>query len=627
MLIHDPPRQERIGRMPQQPAPMPFGDLQPATPTAFEAEGFPARFVEAFKNAAEASRCVVLSRPPGIAANGLIEAGYDLKGYFNKTKSCDWGPMAGFVCRQPQFNKKGAPQVTDNRAYIAKFEAEFKKRFPEWIKQWNAREDKTKYPPYVPPDGVTYPDLAYVQISITGARLDLLASTQEPPRKGLLALSDYQGGAGSRWRLAVATDKDGTVGAQFLLSETMRGDVSYFDVYTNRVAARDSAGNWLSIPLRVYDHLPSKTVTDVQATALRNLWASSAAPQALKDFVAQLVNADDDVFLPVESMINTYPPYSPSDQGHNWLNAMTGDYDLFGVWPRLQSAGMVTYADLIRTSDLFYSRRDSTNAATAVFRAIIEKPCAVAARHTARLILDVAPTPAEIEANAAIESDELGTINSAIALVAGLVNAFVADNKQVPNAVFHSDDGANPLFSDLDFPIAAFPPPAAYEPIPNAPKNQPDQDYVKSGYLLTDRDQFIKAIAGLLGSSSTPWNQFFVPLNLLCFNELIRAAKPSENAQSFNGWATTLLRLLLPPATDAQGQAVAPPIDFSQDTVLTATRAKLAAVVASHQDRQPAINGQDPQPGLRNSMQAAQDLAAVTWTDFGAPAAANPAQT
>jgi hypothetical protein len=49
---------------------------------------------------------IILSRAPGIYATGLIEENYASKGYHNKAKSCDWGPMAGFVLADARFSKR-----------------------------------------------------------------------------------------------------------------------------------------------------------------------------------------------------------------------------------------------------------------------------------------------------------------------------------------------------------------------------------------------------------------------------------------------------------------------------------------------------------------------------------------
>jgi hypothetical protein len=88
--------------------------INPADEKPMEEQGFPKAIQDAFKNTAEETQCVILSRVPGGATTELIKAGHDLKGYFIKAKSCDWGPMSGFLCQVPAFNKKGVDGIEHN---------------------------------------------------------------------------------------------------------------------------------------------------------------------------------------------------------------------------------------------------------------------------------------------------------------------------------------------------------------------------------------------------------------------------------------------------------------------------------------------------------------------------------
>lgn len=49
-------------------------------------------------------------------AAGLIEEGYGMKGFRVDTKSCTWGPMAGFVCMDPRLTKD-EKYVSKNRTW------------------------------------------------------------------------------------------------------------------------------------------------------------------------------------------------------------------------------------------------------------------------------------------------------------------------------------------------------------------------------------------------------------------------------------------------------------------------------------------------------------------------------
>ena len=68
--------------------------------------GIPISHMQAFQIVANATKCLIMSRAVGIACTGLIEEGYSSKGFHVKAKSCDWGPMAGFVLADPNLTKR-----------------------------------------------------------------------------------------------------------------------------------------------------------------------------------------------------------------------------------------------------------------------------------------------------------------------------------------------------------------------------------------------------------------------------------------------------------------------------------------------------------------------------------------
>ncbi|MDB5445761.1 MAG: Toxin subunit [Phenylobacterium sp.] len=74
---------------------------------ACEATGIPLLHADAFQEVADATGNVIASRAVGKYATGPILEGYASKGFHNKAKSCNWGPMAGFVLDDPRFTKVG----------------------------------------------------------------------------------------------------------------------------------------------------------------------------------------------------------------------------------------------------------------------------------------------------------------------------------------------------------------------------------------------------------------------------------------------------------------------------------------------------------------------------------------
>ena len=75
---------------------------------ACDLTGIPRLHAEAFHEVANREKCMIASRAVGKFATQLILEGYSSKGFHNKAKSCNWGPMAGFVLTDPRFTKAGA---------------------------------------------------------------------------------------------------------------------------------------------------------------------------------------------------------------------------------------------------------------------------------------------------------------------------------------------------------------------------------------------------------------------------------------------------------------------------------------------------------------------------------------
>jgi hypothetical protein len=67
--------------------------------------GFPPPHVEAFKRVAARNKMVISSRELNPLCTDLVLENYAAKGFHIKAKTCDWGPMAGFVLEDPRFTK------------------------------------------------------------------------------------------------------------------------------------------------------------------------------------------------------------------------------------------------------------------------------------------------------------------------------------------------------------------------------------------------------------------------------------------------------------------------------------------------------------------------------------------
>ncbi|HEY4218673.1 MAG TPA: anthrax toxin-like adenylyl cyclase domain-containing protein [Gemmatimonadaceae bacterium] len=74
---------------------------------AFRETGMPVRHANAVQEVADRTGHAILFRAVGKHATRLLEEGYAAKGFRIDTKSCDWGPMRGFVCVDHRLSKVG----------------------------------------------------------------------------------------------------------------------------------------------------------------------------------------------------------------------------------------------------------------------------------------------------------------------------------------------------------------------------------------------------------------------------------------------------------------------------------------------------------------------------------------
>jgi hypothetical protein len=89
--------------------------------SACELVGFPLAHGAIFQQVADQLDVVISSREIGRSCTGLVEEGYAMKGFRIDTKSCNWGPMMGFVCMDPRLSKLGGDPggVSNNKGYTA----------------------------------------------------------------------------------------------------------------------------------------------------------------------------------------------------------------------------------------------------------------------------------------------------------------------------------------------------------------------------------------------------------------------------------------------------------------------------------------------------------------------------
>lgn len=77
--------------------------------------GFVIAHAKVFSSVANTLEVVIVSRALNPLCTGLLEESYAAKGFHIKAKTCNFGPMAGFVCVEPNFSKKGPDGAKDQQ--------------------------------------------------------------------------------------------------------------------------------------------------------------------------------------------------------------------------------------------------------------------------------------------------------------------------------------------------------------------------------------------------------------------------------------------------------------------------------------------------------------------------------
>jgi len=315
--------------------------------------GMPVAHLAAFRQVAAGQRCVIIVRATGPTCLGPLEEGYDTKGYRIHGKSCTWGPMAGFVLRDPRLNKYGTAKEAYNRAQ----HHEALERDHEG-QGWNASTTPLK---------------------ISEARVSWLTG------KGLIQVTSK-----GKDRLdGVAEHRSGI---RFYYS-LIRDDGNLYGVYFDNTRLAQS---W------------------------RQEKGTSVAPYHPKwgeRYEAMLAM--------------TNPPEHRLSRLESYKNAVTGDYDLFAVWPYVENYDASLGGD------------DHRPLGT------VKGSVGAEERHNAEVL--------ERSFTRGGQGTKLGNITGRIYMVCQMINSIVGRH-----VLWHSDESARPFLDDVDLPILAVTPAGGY---------------------------------------------------------------------------------------------------------------------------------------------------------------------
>lgn len=339
--------------------------------------GMPLEHVETFKQAAVQMQCVLSSRQLGRVCTSLIREGYSTKGFRIKSKSCDFGPMAGFVCHDPRFHKKGPGH---DKKQLEDIEHAIHGDAWDGTGEWKASTQ---------------------QICLTDDRLHELI----------------------HWPLDDRDFSNARIYPMHYSSNWKAGSISFGGRIMTYLLHRERRnGNQVWALYETQHNIPELDRKFKISFMFDTIIGSKLPTWELERLKAK----------PVLALTNPYPPYP---RGH-YKNACTGDYDLFGVWPKYSDFDI--YGEDCRVGGMVPGMAAGSQR-----------------RRNDQIIRS--------------EDQRVGNISDRIALAAGTINSLVPPVKGgaptgcSSNIVNHSDEAGRPFVKDIEDHVIAFVPLAGNE--------------------------------------------------------------------------------------------------------------------------------------------------------------------
>lgn len=312
--------------------------------------GMPLTHKKHFLNVAREQKCVIMVRKTGPTCHGLLEEGYDTKGYRIHGKSCDWGPMAGFVMRDPRLNKYGLAKAGYNH------EKHMEALYADKENQgWNA---------------------STTPLILSRSRIE--------------------------WLMNMEHIRVTSSGANYI------GVADRAGVKFNYVLIPEGGGLYSVC----FDH-------------------SRGGPRWVQDTGNEKdpPHSSNRQYEPMLAMSN--PPDHGLSAATPHLKAITGDYDLFAVWPY---------------KELYDARPGGAD----------HRPLGTV-RGSTTLAERTNVEHLESQFTISGQGTKLGNITNRIYLVCQLINSRVGRS-----VLWHSDEAARPFLDDVDLPLIAFTPAGAH---------------------------------------------------------------------------------------------------------------------------------------------------------------------
>jgi hypothetical protein len=255
--------------------------------SACKKTGFVMAHAAPCESVAERMNCIILFREPGKPAEGLIADNYGMKGFRIDTKSCNWGPMRGFVCADPRLSKPKDATTS------------YRTKNAEWTEEAIAGHIKHEWFGHPTGEDVEGWRASYMPIVLSGKRITELQQT------GAIAQVARDAGDGSFFGVSTQRfgDDTGTVTLPWRLVPA-RHATTHDDWWLHDSGNRPEPGRYyvLCVDKRTAYPFQQRYVTGV-----------SAIPFAGYETVLGLCN--------------------PGTRQRGFKACVTADYDLFATWP------------------------------------------------------------------------------------------------------------------------------------------------------------------------------------------------------------------------------------------------------------------------------------------------------
>lgn len=418
-------------------------------------EGFPTKVSKAFQKTADEMNCVVWSRVPGKACTTLIDEGYNLKPFYVHGKSCNWGPMAGFVCQLPALNKSGASKMAYN--------LDEHKKSLIWLDKILKREREE----------VKVATSLFLPLVISENRKEELLKSGFLPNHQTI---------GTDFICGIAQDRNKTVAVEYLMKKTSATS-NLWNIYHRNIYTRGNPqteyssylrknGNDFSVRQEGANEKNDALSVSYNDSIRESIKSENIEAAVLTQIDRELqklgiVPATDkplDRFYAVNGIQSPYLAYR--DAADLYKNAVSGDYDLFAVWPFTPNASFEMTTRISERESVLSNPQVSQK----LFIPVETKKNALEITKSRNVFIEFIGTYAELKGK---EDPELGNFNELVFITAHTLNALVQsiylgtkkkdDKGQFPNRAFHSDEGGRPGVDEIEYPIACFVPTSQWD--------------------------------------------------------------------------------------------------------------------------------------------------------------------